>query len=68
MGVIVPRYGHTAVDRNRLKRRLREIVRQEVFPGDRGLDIILKVAPSAYTLDFGELRAAVHGVLGRLTG
>ena len=27
MGFIVPRYKHSAVDRNRLKRRLRELVR-----------------------------------------
>lgn len=62
----MPRYGNTAVDRNRLKRRLREIVRQEVFPDERGLDIIIKTAPSAYSLTFAELRAAVHAVLGRL--
>ena len=67
VGIIVPRFGHTAVDRNRLKRRLREIVRQDVFPETRGLDIIIKVAPSAYSLAFAELRAALHGVLGRLS-
>ncbi|MDQ6611396.1 MAG: ribonuclease P protein component, partial [Gemmatimonadota bacterium] len=32
VGVVVPRYGHSAVDRNRLKRRLRELIRVELLP------------------------------------
>jgi len=29
VGVIVPRYGHSAVERNRLRRRVKEIARRE---------------------------------------
>jgi len=62
----VPRHGKSAVDRNRLKRRLREIIRQDVLPSEHGLDIIVKAAPSAYAVPFGDLRTEVNGVLGRL--
>ena len=54
------------MDRNRLKRRLREIIRQDVLPTDRGLDIIVKTAPSAYAVPFADLRIEVNGVMGRL--
>ena len=32
VGFIVPRHGHSAVERNRLRRRLREIARREWLP------------------------------------
>ena len=54
------------MNRNRLKRRLREIIRQDVLPAERGLDIIVKAAPGAYGVPFADLRTEVHGVLGRL--
>jgi ribonuclease P protein component len=54
------------VDRNRLKRRLREIIRQDVLPSEHGLDIIVKTARSAYAVPFADLRTEVTGVLGRL--
>lgn len=62
----MPRHGRSAVDRNRLKRRLREIVRQDVLPNSHGIDIIVRAAPAAYALPFADLRAEVHGALGRL--
>ena len=55
------------MDRNRLKRRLREIIRQDVLSGDRGLDIVLRAAPAAYALPFAALRAEVSGAMVRLT-
>jgi ribonuclease P protein component len=54
------------VDRNRLKRRLREIIRQDVLPAERGLDIIVRTAPSAYAVPFADLRIEISGVLARL--
>ena len=62
----MPRHGHSAVNRNRLKRRLREIIRQDVLAAQRGLDIVLKAAPGAYNVPFAELRTEVNGVFGRL--
>jgi ribonuclease P protein component len=63
VGIIVPRHGQSAVDRNRLKRRLREIIRQDVLTAERGLDIILKAAPGAYHVPFADLRTEVNGVI-----
>ena len=62
----MPRHGQSAVNRNRLKRRLREIIRQDVLTTDRGLDIIVKAAPGAYGVPFADLRTEVTGVMGRL--
>lgn len=60
VGVVVPRYGKSAVDRNRLKRRLRELVRIEVLPVLPVLDVVIKTAPRAYTRTFDELREEVR--------
>jgi RNase P protein component len=35
VGFVVPKYGHSSVDRNRLKRRLRELVRTRLLPALR---------------------------------
>ena len=59
VGVIVPRYRHTIVERNRLKRRLREIVRREWLPLARShgtrLDVVMKACPAAYEVAFPAL-------------
>jgi len=60
---VVPRHRHTAVDRNRLKRRLREIVRLDVLPwldqGDGPADVLLRARPEAYRATYDELRTEV---------
>ena len=62
----MPRHGQSAVNRNRLKRRLREIVRQDVLSASRGIDIIIRTAPAAYSVAFIDLRAEVNRAIGRL--
>lgn len=56
---MVPRHGHSAVARNRLKRRLREIARQRLLPGldDAGLarDILIRAHARAYDAAYEEL-------------
>jgi len=64
-GIIVPRYGHSAVDRNRLKRRLREVIRTDLLSAEIGLDLVLRAAPRAYQLSFAALRSEVAGMIGR---
>src|SRR4051812_29992615 len=49
VGVVVPRFGHTAVDRNKLKRRLREIVRTQLLPSLPAVDLVIRSRPAAYT-------------------
>ena len=60
-GVIVPKYGHTIVDRNRLRRRLREIGRIEVLPRldtlPRELDFLVRTRREAYGVSFQQLRS-----------
>ena len=52
VGVVVPKYKHSAVERNRLKRRLRELVRLHLLPElvtlAHPLDVLLRASPSAY--------------------
>jgi ribonuclease P protein component len=70
--VIVPKHQHTAVQRNRLKRRLRELVRVELLPALRALpahsvaDLAIRTRGEAYLASFGDLRSDVHALLGRL--
>lgn len=65
VGLIVPRFGHTAVARNLLKRRLREIARLEMLPRELPYDIIVRAAEPAYRLDFARLREEVIELLRR---
>ncbi|MBC8085825.1 MAG: ribonuclease P protein component [Phycisphaerae bacterium] len=60
VGVVVPKYGKSSVDRNRLKRRLRELVRIEVLPVLPAMHVVLKTSPRAYTRTFDELREEVR--------
>lgn len=59
-GVIVPRYRQTVVARNRVKRRLREILRRDVLPrlDNAGvlIDVLVRARREAYAAPFAELR------------
>ena len=58
LAVIVPRYRHTAVQRNQLRRRLREIGRRQVLPVLRApTDIAVRARATAYAATFQQLRA-----------
>ena len=56
MGLIVPRHQSSAVARNRLRRRLREIWRREVQQGQPAWDLVIRARREAYAATFGELR------------
>ena len=55
MAVIVAKYGHTIVERNRLRRRLRELTRIRLIPSCIGTDLIVRALPGAYGVDFQQL-------------
>jgi ribonuclease P protein component len=58
IGIIVPRHKQSAVDRNRLKRRLRELTRAHWAARLAPLpphDVLLRAAPTAYGADFARL-------------
>ena len=53
--MVVPRHGNSAVDRNKLKRRVREIVRLELLPHLPAVDMVIRARASAYQQAFGAL-------------
>jgi ribonuclease P protein component len=57
MGLIVPKFQSSAVARNRLRRRLREIWRQEIQQRQPGWDLVIKARPGVYSAAFDTLRA-----------
>ena len=63
LGVVVPKHKRTIVQRNRLKRRLRELGRTVLLPGLGNLpaapDVLLRARPEAYTASFADLRDEV---------
>jgi ribonuclease P protein component len=67
VGIIVPRYKHSAVERNRLKRRLREQLRLAVLPAlgalTPPLDVVVRALPSAYHKPFDGLGRELHAAL-----
>lgn len=67
IGIIVPKYRHTAVDRNRLKRRMRELVRQILLPTGGSFDLSIRASPDAYAVTFAALRASVLALVPRIS-
>jgi len=61
LGLIVPRFQFTAVARNRLRRRLREVWRTELQQGLPGLDLVIRTKREAYAAGFDALRAELRG-------
>ena len=62
VGLIVPRFGHTAVARNQLKRRLREAIRLDFLPKAPVRDVLIKASRRAYELEFDQVRSEVARV------
>jgi ribonuclease P protein component len=67
IAIVVPRFQHTAVARNRVKRRLRELVRRELLPRVDTRDILIRANRSTYAASFDELRASMRHVAGRFS-
>lgn len=71
VAIVVPRHQHSAVDRNRLKRRLRELTRTELLPLLRtrsALDVAIRARREAYAAPMDALRADIDAVGTRVTG
>lgn len=56
----MPRFGHTAVDRNLVKRRLRELMRTEFLATLPDVDVVVRANPAAYGATYEELRGALR--------
>jgi ribonuclease P protein component len=66
VGLIVPRFGNSAVDRNRLKRRLRELVRLRILSGFRGYHVVIRTRRNAYAATFRKLESEITELASRL--
>ncbi|MEO5816631.1 MAG: ribonuclease P protein component [Gemmatimonadaceae bacterium] len=66
IGLIVPRFKHSAVLRNQLKRRLRELARIQLVPMKISMDIVMRIRPDAYEATFAALTKDVEHVLEQL--
>jgi ribonuclease P protein component len=69
MGIIVPRFQSSAVARNRLRRRLKEILRRDVLPLPQlpPIDLVIRAKRAAYAATFAVLRAELTDVVSGLT-
>ena len=69
VGAVVPKHRHSVVERNRLKRRLRDLLRQVVLPGleTGGVvgDVLVRARREAYEASYDSLRTELEGWLAR---
>jgi ribonuclease P protein component len=75
IGITASRQFKSAVERNRARRRLRELARLAVLAPDSGgarrgirYDVVLIARPEALTLRFADLQAEAEQAAQRLTG
>lgn len=73
VGVIVPKYKRTIVERNRLRRRLRELARTRLLPTlartavERGVRaVLIRALPVAYSASFDGLAREIDAVVARV--
>ena len=66
MAIVVPRFQFTAVARNRLRRRLREILRRHIasLPA---VDLVVRAKRAAYAAPFATLQAELTEGVTRIT-
>ena len=68
MGLIVPKFQSSAVARNRLRRRLREIWRHEIQPRQPAWDLVIRARREAYGAGFEALRGQLARLACRRAG
>ena len=65
--VIVARFQHSAVARNRLRRRLRELLRRGPLATLPPVDLVVRARPAAYEAPFAALRAELTTCVTAIT-
>jgi ribonuclease P protein component len=66
IGIIVPKHKRSSVERNRLKRRLRELARILLLPDLPPVDLVVRAFPESYDAPFAALEREVRRVRERL--
>jgi ribonuclease P protein component len=64
---VVPKYGHSSVERNKLKRRLRELARRQLLTLAASCDVLVRARREAYQATFERLQGDVDHVAAQLT-
>jgi len=64
---IVAKHGYTIVERNQLRRRLKELARTRLIPRLHAMDVVLRAVPSAYEATFDELAQEVERITEQLS-
>ena len=62
VGIVVPKHRQSGVARNRLKRRLRELVRLRLLPTLPPVVLVVRVRPEAYGATFEQLARQIERV------
>ena len=66
LAVIVGKHRHTIVERNRLRRRLRELARTKLIPFHSGVDVVIRSMPTAYEASFSSLTEEIDEIARQL--
>lgn len=66
VAVVVGKFSFSAVQRNKLKRRLRELVRLHMLPVLAPMDVLVRARREAYSATFEMLRSEIADLAGRL--
>ena len=67
MAIVVPRFQFTAVARNRLRRRVKEILRRDALATLPAVDLVVRAKRAAYAASFSVLRAELADLVRRVT-
>ena len=59
---MVPKFNHTAVQRNQLKRRLRELVRLRLLRAIPPVDLVIRTRRETYSVGFEDLARDVDHI------
>lgn len=62
---VVPKFGHGSVERNRLRRRLQELIRTRILPRREDRDWLVRARPPAYESSFRELSRELRILVDR---
>jgi ribonuclease P protein component len=67
VGFVVPKFNHTAVQRNQLKRRLRELTRLRLLRAIPPVDLVIRTRRETYDVQFADLSKEVDDIRSRVS-
>lgn len=63
---ITPKFGHSSVERNKLRRRLSDLMKRLLLSSPAARDYLVRTRPTAYERSFEELGQALGSLAGRI--